>query len=105
MRRCIANDHGSAEPACPDLGGLLLYPEPDVEAGAMSQRLRRARTRSAWILLGACVIGWPVTAVLEWLGVPIFKQTMLALSWLGVILIAADLLTTSQVHEEQGNGD
>lgn len=68
----------------------------------VSQRFRRARTRSAWTLLVACVIGWPVTAALEWMGVPIFKQTMLALSWLSVILIAADLLTTSQVHEEQG---
>jgi uncharacterized membrane protein YfcA len=71
----------------------------------LDQRLRRVRTRAAWILLLASVVGWPVTAVLQWLGVPVFEQTMLALSWLAVIIVCADLLTTSQVHEEQGEGD
>lgn len=69
----------------------------------MNPRWRRARTRAAWILLIGSAVGWPVTAVLDLLGVDVFRQVMYALSWLGVILIAADLLTTSQVHEDQAD--
>lgn len=74
-------------------------------AGVMDQRLRRARTIAAWALLVAACIGWPVTAVLQWLGYHIFEQVMIGLSWVAVIVVCADLLTSSQVHEEQGNGD
>lgn len=65
----------------------------------MSQRMRRARVIAAWILLVGSVIGWPVSAFTWAKGEPPF---VLGLSWLAVILGAAELLTASQVHEEAG---
>lgn len=60
--------------------------------------LRRARTIGAWALLIGAVIGWPVTQLTIARDEPPFT---LGLSWLAIILTAADLLSTSQVHEEQ----
>lgn len=65
----------------------------------MSQRARRARVIAAWVLLVGSIIGWPVSAITVAKGEPPF---ILGLSWLAIILAAAELLTSSQVHEEQG---
>ncbi|MGI5288041.1 hypothetical protein ACQEVF_32515 [Nonomuraea polychroma] len=69
----------------------------------MSQRARRARVIAAWTLLGGSIIGWPISALTLARSEPPF---ILGLSWLAIILASADLLTSSQVHEEQGeDGD
>ena len=60
---------------------------------------RRARTIAAWILVVGSSIGWPVSALTWAKGEP---QFVLGLSWLAIILTAVDILSTSQVHEEQG---
>lgn len=60
--------------------------------------LRRLRTLGAWVLLIGALIGWPVTQLTVARDEPPFT---LGLSWLAIILTAADLLSTSQVHEEQ----
>lgn len=65
-------------------------------------RFRRARTAAAWALLIGSLIGWPVSALTWAKTEPPF---VLGLSWLAVILTSADLLSTSQVHEEQGKDD
>ena len=52
------------------------------------------------LIVGVC-IGWPATAVAQAVGVPLFEQTMLALSWLAPAFTAIDLLFTAQVHEKQ----
>lgn len=62
-------------------------------------RFRRARTAAAWALLIGSCIGWPLTQATIAQDEPPFT---LGLSWLAIILTAADLLSTSQVHEEQG---
>jgi len=64
--------------------------------------VRRARTIVAWVLLVGSVIGWPVSAVTVARDEPAF---ILGLSWLAIIVSSAELLTASQVHEEQGKTD
>lgn len=64
----------------------------------MGPRLRRARTIAAWILLVGSCLGWPVSALTWARDEP---QFVLGLSWLAIILTSADLLSTSQVAEEQ----
>lgn len=61
--------------------------------------MRRARVRLAWVLLVASLLGWPATALTFARREP---QFVLGLSWLAITLQAAELLTASQVHEEQG---
>jgi hypothetical protein len=61
--------------------------------------MRRARTIGAWCLLIGAIIGWPLTQLTIAKDEPPFT---LGLSWLAIILTAADLLSTSQVHEENG---
>jgi hypothetical protein len=68
----------------------------------LNQRLRRARTILAWMLLGGSLIGWPVSALTLARDEP---QFVLGLSWLAITLTAMDLLTSSQVHEEQGEDE
>jgi hypothetical protein len=68
----------------------------------MGARLRRARTVGAWTLLAGSVIGWPVSALTVAAGEPPF---VLGLSWLAVILTSLDLLSTSQVAEDQVDTD
>lgn len=64
--------------------------------------MRRARTIVAWVLLIGSTIGWPVSAVTVARDEPAF---ILGLSWLAIIVSSAELLTASQVHEEQGKDD
>lgn len=64
-------------------------------------RRKPGRIRLAVILLIAVGFGWPTTAIAQALGVKLFEQTMLALSWLAPALTAIDLLFTAQVHEQQ----
>lgn len=63
---------------------------------------KRGRTVAAWALLLASVIGWPVTAMTVFRHEP---QGVLGLSWGSIILQAAELLTSSQVHESQASSD
>jgi uncharacterized membrane protein YfcA len=65
----------------------------------VSQRARRIRVITAWVLLIGSVIGWPLSMVTVAQDEPPF---VLSLSWLAIIVAAAELLTASQVHEEQG---
>lgn len=58
---------------------------------------RRARTVLAWLLLIGSIVGWPLSALWWARDEPRF---VLGLSWLAIIMTSADLLTTSQVHEE-----
>lgn len=67
-----------------------------------SSRARRARTIGAWILLVGSIIGWPVSQLTVAKHEPPF---ILGLSWGALILTSADLLSTSQVHEDQGDKD
>lgn len=60
--------------------------------------MRRVRTVGAWILLVACLIGWPVSALSWARNEPPF---VLGLSWAALILTSIDLLSTSQVAEAQ----
>jgi uncharacterized membrane protein YfcA len=64
------------------------------------RRFRRARTVAAWVLLVGALIGWPVSALTVAKDEP---QFVLGLSWLAIVLTCADLLSTSQVHEDQSN--
>ncbi|ACH62104.1 hypothetical protein MYRNA_103 [Mycobacterium phage Myrna] len=63
--------------------------------------MRRARTVVAWVLLIGSTIAWPVSMMTVAKDEPPF---VLSLSFLAIILEAASLLTSSQVHEEQANG-
>jgi hypothetical protein len=64
--------------------------------------VRRLRTIGAWFFLVGSCIGWPVSAVTWARDEPRF---VLGLSWLAIILTSADLLSTSQVHEEQADDE
>lgn len=64
-------------------------------------RRRPGRVRLAVVLLVAVAIGWPATAIAQAMGVQLFQQVMLALSWLAPALTAIDILFTAQVHEQQ----
>ena len=64
---------------------------------------RRVRTLAAWALLLGSIAGWPISALWWARDEP---QFVLGLSWMALILTSADLLSTSQVHEDQrGGGD
>ena len=60
---------------------------------------RQLRVIAAWVLLIGSIIGWPLSMFTWAKGEPPF---VLSLSWLAIILTAWDILTTSQVHQEQG---
>lgn len=64
--------------------------------------MSRARTVAAWILLTASIIGWPVSMFTLAKTEPPF---VLSLSWLAIVIESANLLTSSQVHEQQQQGD
>lgn len=65
-------------------------------------KVRKARVIAAWTLLVLSVIGWPVSALTLARNEP---QFVLGLSWMAIVIEAANLLTSSQVHEEQAEGD
>lgn len=67
-----------------------------------SQRVRRVKVVVAWVFLIGAAIGWPLSQLTVARDEPPFT---LGLSWLAIVLTAADLLSTSQVHEEQGKDD
>jgi hypothetical protein len=64
-------------------------------------RRKPGRVRLAVLLLVSVGFGWPATSIAQLAGVPLFEQTMLALSWLAPALTAVDILFTAQVHEQQ----
>lgn len=64
-------------------------------------RSKPGRVRLAVVLLIAVGVGWPSTAIAQAVGVPLFEQVMLFLSWLAPALTAVDVLFTAQVHERQ----
>lgn len=59
------------------------------------------RIRLAMVSLLLVALGWPTTAVALALGVPLFEQVMLALSWLAPAYTAVDMLMTAQLHEDK----
>ncbi len=68
-------------------------------AVATSGRLiGRARTVAAWVLLIGSLVGWPVSMLTVAADEPPF---VLSLSWMAIVIEAASLLTSSQIHEEQ----
>lgn len=68
----------------------------------MKRDYRRARVIVAWCLLIGAVVGWPLSMVTWARDEPPF---VLALSWLAIVLQSAELLTSSQVHEEMGEDE
>lgn len=68
-------------------------------------RGKSPRVRFAISLIVSVCLGWPASSVALALGVPLFEQTMLALSWLAPAFTAVDLLFTAQVHEQQRQED
>lgn len=64
--------------------------------------MRRARVVAAWVLLVGSAAGWPLAAFWWARDEP---QFVLGLSFLALIVESCTLLTSSQVHEEQGDSD
>lgn len=58
----------------------------------------RARLAAAWVLLVGSLIGWPISAFTWAKDEPPF---VLSLSWLAIVLTAVDILSTSDVRNEQ----
>jgi hypothetical protein len=59
---------------------------------------KRLEVRIGWVMLGACVVGWPLSALTIARGEP---PVILGLSWLAIILNAVGYLKTSRVHRDQ----
>lgn len=55
----------------------------------------KARLYAAWFLLGGSMIGWPLSQMTIARDEPPF---ILGLSWLAIILTAADLVSTTDVR-------
>lgn len=71
-------------------------------AALNSPRGRRIRVVAAfWAIPGSLTL-WVLSALTWASGEP---QFVLGLSWLAITLTAVDILTTSQVHEENENGE
>ncbi len=68
-------------------------------------RSKPGRVRLAVGLLIAVAVGWPATAIAQAVGVPLFEQVMLGLSWLAPAVSAIDVLFTAQIHEKESRGD
>lgn len=71
-------------------------------AALNSQRGRRVRVVAAFWAIPASLTLWVLSALTWASGEP---QFVLGLSWLAITLTAIDILTTSQVHEENENGE
>lgn len=61
--------------------------------------VRRLTVFTAWAFFLGSIVLWPITQLTVAKHEPPFT---LGLSWLAIILTAADFLKTSMVHEEQG---
>lgn len=73
-----------------------------VLAALNSARGRRIRVVAAFWAIPGSLVCWGLSA-LTWARAE--PQFVLGLSWLAITLTAVDILTTSQVHEENDNGD
>lgn len=73
-----------------------------VLAALNSARGRRIRVVAAFWAIPSSLALWVASALTWASGEP---QFVLGLSWLAITLTAVDILTTSQVHEESGDGD
>lgn len=62
----------------------------------MNAKVRRARTIAAWVLLVGSIVAWPVS---HFTFAKDEAPVTLALSWFAIVLVALDLVTTSQVAE------
>lgn len=76
--------------------------ETGAAVATANRLIGRARTVAAWILLAGSLIGWPVSMFTLARDEPPF---VLSLSWLAIVIEAASLLTSSQIHEEQKSGN
>jgi ribose/xylose/arabinose/galactoside ABC-type transport system permease subunit len=63
------------------------------------ERIRQGKVWFARALLVVSLIGWPLSMLTVAKDEPPF---VLSLSWLAIIIEAGTLLTSSQVHKEQG---
>jgi hypothetical protein len=63
-----------------------------------------AYKRVALVLLVFSVVGWPATAVLDWLGWPIFQQVMIFLSWGALGFAAFAALAAADTGDAGGTG-
>ena len=73
-----------------------------VLAALNSERGRRIRVVAAFWAIPGSLGCWALSALTWARSEP---QFVLGLSWLAITLTAVDILTTSQVHEENDNGD
>jgi hypothetical protein len=87
----------SSKPARPETvaAGFRHFREANV-----ADRMRRARTAAAWILLVGSAAGWPISMLTWARDEPPF---VLSLSWLAIVVEAANLLTASQVRQAQAD--
>ena len=60
----------------------------------------RAEVGTAYVLLIASLIGWPISALTFAANEP---PVTMGLSWFAITLTALDLLKTSRVHRDQTN--
>lgn len=60
------------------------------------------RVRMAKVMLVACLIGWPTSALTIASSEP---PVVLGLSWVAIILTALDLLATSDVRQQHDQDD
>lgn len=63
--------------------------------------MKHARVIFAWVLLVGSLVAWPISALTVAKSEP---QFVLGLSFLAIVIEAANLLTTSQVHRDQDDG-
>ncbi len=56
------------------------------------------RLKIAWILFLGSIVAWPITALTIAKDEPVF---VLSLSWLAIILTAADILSTEDIKKDK----
>lgn len=62
----------------------------------------QARRIAAFIILGICVVAWPITSMTVFSHEP---QGILGLSWMALILTALDILATTDVRKQHDEED
>lgn len=65
-----------------------------------SEKASRARVIAAWVILVGAIIAWPISALTWARDEP---QFVLSLSWAAIVLQAAELLTSSQIHRDNSS--